>query len=612
MKNPILKFTVLFISLFVVINNWLFAPGNILSWDVFGYYLYLPLKFIYNDLGMVNDQVIFSIIEKYKSTSTFYQGMRFEDGHYVMKYSMGLSFFYAPFFFIGHLIAKTFGYPVDGFSAPYQYAIFIGCIIYTLIGIYFLAKVLKYFFSDKIASLLLLLTVFATNFILHTTMYGQNSYSHNILFSTYAIIIWLTIQWHKTYQWKHIIPLAIICGLTILSRPSEIVCLIIPAIWGIHNKTSLLEKLQILLKYKMQILSFGLLLIMIGSFQFIYWKLYAGKFLYNSYGGNAGEGFEFLSPYILKVLFSFRKGWFIYTPIMLLATAGFYFLYKSNRSIFYTLLIYFICTVYFISSWSCWWYAQSYSQRPVIPMYPVMAILLGYLLTAVAEKKNSVKLSFSILIILLLGLNLFQTVQHHKGIIHADRMTKAYYFKTFGKMKTEPEDEKLLMVNRSYDGTMQFKNPEDYTSRILQVYDFEAVVKHDTAFAKSGKYALKLDSTTIYSDNTEAAYSQLTTQDHAWIKVSAWIYPTDSIQKIPFTLACHFNHKGYPYHFMSIDFEKTNTIIPNTWNKVTFDYLTPEVRNASDNIKIFFWNRGKLPVYIDDMKVEVFEKKNEM
>ena len=148
MKNQILKICLSVIVLFIIINNFIFSPANILSWDVFGYYLYLPLKFIYHNLGIAHYSIIEQILSKYHNTATFYQAIKMPDGTYVMKYSLGLSFFYFPFFLIGHLIAKIFNYSVDGFSIPYQYSIFIAGITYSLFGIWALSKVLMRFFLN--------------------------------------------------------------------------------------------------------------------------------------------------------------------------------------------------------------------------------------------------------------------------------------------------------------------------------------------------------------------------------------------------------------------------------------------------------------------------------
>jgi hypothetical protein len=608
MKNQAVKLAIIAIAIFVIINNLIFSPGNILSWDVFGYYLYLPLKFIYHDLGLKDISIIHTIIDKYHSTATFYQAMQLPDGTYVMKYSMGLSFFYAPFFFIGHLIANLFNFPTDGFSAPYQYSIFIGGIVYSLIGIWALSKVLIRFFSQQVTILVLVAIVFSTNYLVHITMYGQNAISHNYLFTMYALILLLTILWHESYKLKYAIFLGIVCGITILSRPSEIVCLIIPAIWTVRNKSTFLDKISLLIKHKKQIIILALIIAAFGFCQLIYWKIHTGKFLFYSYGANAGEGFEFLHPYLYNVLFSFRKGWLIYTPVMIFGIIGFYHMYVKNRNIFYALFIYFLANIYIISSWSCWWYAQSYSQRPLIPSYPVMAIALGYFIAWLNEKKVIIKgLGYLVLTACLL-LNIFQTVQFHRGVLDNDRMTRKYYFKIFGKMSSTEDDKKLLLIQRSFDGSENFSNESEYKSKILKKLDFENSEKKDSTMSYSGKYSLKLDSANIFSSTIEAPYFELTNKGHAWIRVTAYVYPTKDIIADPFSLVVHFVHNGYPYKYYTFDSPNMKLEL-NKWNKIKFDYLTPEVRRDKDKLKVYFWNRGKGTFFIDDLQVEIFDKK---
>ncbi len=608
MKNRLLTFSIIALSIFIIINNFIFIPANILSWDVFGYYLYLPFKFIYNDLGLNHISIVNGVIGKYHNTVSFYQATQMPDGHYVMKYSMGMSFFYAPFFFIAHLIAKVFNYTADGFSAPYQYAVWIGSIIYTLIGIWALSKVLAHFFTHKIVILVLFIIVFSTNFFIHNTMYGQNAMSHNYLFMTYALIIWLTILWHQSFKLKYVVLLGIICGVSILSRPSEIVCLIIPAMWGVGNKNSLVEKLSLLFKYKKQMIVFGVILIVFGLCQLIYWKIYTGKFLFNSYGGNAGEGFEFFHPFISKVLFSFRNGWLIYTPVMMVAIIGFYFIYQQNRSIFYALFIYCILNLYIVSSWSCWWYGQSFSQRALIPSYPVMAIGFGYFLTWLGQQKIILKFITYVFLVGCVMLNLFQIKQIHYSVLSSDRMTREYYFRVFGRMTVTEEDKKTLLINRSFDGSENFNAPQEYDSKPLQKLDFENAAKKDSTYAYSGRYSFKLDSTNIYSPHIAYPYFKITNKDHAWIKVTAYVYSTKDMADNPFSLVVHFTHKDYPYKYKTYDSEKMK-IEPCKWNKIVFYYLTPEVRRENDKLMVYVWLRGKGTLYVDDLQVDVYEKK---
>ncbi len=599
--------TTLLLMLIIVFINYLFQPTNILTWDIFGYYLYLPFQFIYHDLGISHFEVLNEIVAKYHNTETLYQIIQQPNGTSVMKYSMGMSFFYAPFFFIGHAFAYLLDYPMDGFSLPYQKSIFFGGIIYSILGIWLLMKVLLHFFSDKVSAITLLLIVLATNILVHFGMFGQNAMSHNMLFFSYALILWLTIKWHETYKIKHIIGLAIICGLTILSRPSEIVCLLIPFLWGVANFKGFKEKIAILLKNKKQILLFVFIIVLIGSFQLIYWKIITGKFLFYSYGANAGEGFEFLSPYLYEVLFSFRKGWLLYTPIMVFAIIGFVQVYKKNRFIFWALFAYFLLNLYIVSSWSCWWYAQSFSQRSLIQSYPVMAIGLGYFIQWLMNQKLVVKVLLFLVIIGMIGINVFQSYQYYAGVLHGDSMTGAYYMRTFGKLHASEEDRKLLMVNRFFNGEEVFENDGSYIKTKEFTIERLEKIKYDSLTEVDFSTSNKLNVDTLYSPGIEIPYAEITEKGHAWLRITAWVYPVTDVVENPFCLVTHFTHKGFPYKYKAIDSEKLNLKL-NAWNKITLDYLTPEVRKVKDSLKVFFWLRGKQPLNVGGIKVEVYDK----
>jgi len=606
MKSHILTISVIAIAIFIILNNLLFFPNNLLSYDVFGYYLYLPLQFIYHDLGLRDDTLINSIIEEYNSTITFYQAMKLPDGNYVMKYTMGLSFFYAPFFFIGHLLAGIFNYPVDGFSIPYVYSIFFGNIIYTIIGIWALSNVLMRFFQVKIVILTLILIVFSTNYLLHMTMDGQNAMPQNFLFTTYALILWLSIKWHETHKLKHIILLSFICAITILSRPSEIVCLIIPLLWNVQNPNTAINKLKLLSKYKIHTFVFIAILILFASFQMIYWKTYTGEYVFYSYGANAGEGFDFFRPHIMDVLFSFRKGWLIYTPIMMFAIAGFYFIYIKNRSLFFAIFIYFICNLYLVSSWSCWWYAQSFSQRALIPSYPVMAMGLGYFLTSLNNQKLIVRGIIYACMLFFMLLNIFQVIQFKTGVMHGDRMSRPYYFRVFGKLYPNKEDKKLMLVNRTFDGNEIFDNENEYKSKFLKKMDFNEQEGNDSIIPYSGAF-FRLDSAIPYSPKIDVHYNQISDKDHVWVRISAYVYPTQELTENTFNLVTHFNHKDVAYKYKAFKLDTMNLKL-NQWNKINMDYLTPEIRSRWDNLIIYFWYQEKHPIYIDDLQVHIYEK----
>lgn len=61
-----------------------------IKWDVYGYYLYLPATFIYNDLGLENQDWINVTREKYKPSTTFYQAKKVENSNKkIIIYNVG-------------------------------------------------------------------------------------------------------------------------------------------------------------------------------------------------------------------------------------------------------------------------------------------------------------------------------------------------------------------------------------------------------------------------------------------------------------------------------------------------------------------------------------------
>src|SRR5436190_196876 len=112
--------------------------GNI-TWDKFGYYLYLP-AFFYDDPARLNN---FNHLVHSYNTGAEYQAMKAPNGNYVMKYSCGMAIMYLPGFLVGHAVAKIFNYPVDGMSMPYQTAVNFESLLVAILGMWLLRKILK-------------------------------------------------------------------------------------------------------------------------------------------------------------------------------------------------------------------------------------------------------------------------------------------------------------------------------------------------------------------------------------------------------------------------------------------------------------------------------------
>ncbi len=117
-----------------------------------------------------------------------------------------------------------------------------------------------------------------------------------------------------------------------------------------------------------------------------------------------------------------------------------------------------------------------------------------------------------------------------------------------------------------------------------------------------------LDSNFCFSTGIAAKYKDITDKDHVWIRASVYIYPVIDIKENPSTLVVTFQHKGANYKYRTVNTEYLNLKL-NEWNKISMDYMTPFPRSKNDNLNVYLWHRGKNEVFIDDLKVEVFERK---
>ncbi|MBI4944824.1 MAG: hypothetical protein HY840_00325 [Bacteroidetes bacterium] len=612
MKNKNSFFIFFLISLSIVFLNFREPSNNLIVWDQFGYYLYLPLTFIYHDLGIKDFSVVDMLMHKYQPITVFYQGIQLDNGGWVLRYTMGLAILDSPAFFTGHLFAYLLNYPMDGFSLPYQYALLCWSIVILLTGLYYLRLILLHFFSDKLAAFILLILCFGTNFLIMSTHEGillVNSY----LFTLFAIMLWHTIKWHEKHYLSSAIILGITLGLAALTRPTEIMYAIIPFCWGIKAPKEISQKIKIFLnEYRFHaIIMFGLM-ICIGSFQLFYWKKVTGNFFYDSYGANAGEGFDFQTPYTLQFLFSYRKGWLVYTPLMLFSIIGFIFLYRNKREIFWASLIFFSVFLYVVSSWTYWWYASCFSQRTMMQVYPLLAVSLGFFIQWIWRNKFIVKAVTVTLIFLFIALNILQSWQYKKGIISGERMTKKYYWSVFLKTTLPKGADELLLVERNPDSIPILK--EDNIHRKQNVFsknftNEEKAVKqialHDTTINFPDKVYI-IDSTAEFFNVYDIPYFELTDKYYAWLQVKTKVMALSPEKKMDAFIVITFLHKDKSYRYMAYPI-KNDSSLAYKWSEVNVSYLTPEIRSKTDRVQIYIWNRGKSSFAIDTINIEKFE-----
>jgi glycosyltransferase involved in cell wall biosynthesis len=449
--------TIAFIVTFMTVNmldvkHWK-EERRVIEWDAISYYAYLPAAFIYHDLSL-------SFIDGYRGPHKFiFWPEKGPEGKYVIKTTMGLSVLWLPFFGAGHLAALVSGADAGGFSPPYKFFLLVSALTFLLTGLIYLRKILLVQFSDNVTALVLAGFAFGTNLYWYTLF--QGTMAHVYSFALMGAFVWYSMKWHGVWGMEHgawgkergawgkehgtwgSIRLGLLLGLISLIRPTDIIIVLVFLLYGVTSWKEMKERVRLLAANYRHILIMAAMILIVWVPQMIYWKEMTGHWLYFSYGSD--ERFFFGDPAIIKGLFSWRKGLFIYTPLLLFSFAGIVILWikKSPHALPVTLFV--PLNIYIIFSWWCWWYGGGFGQRAFIDSYALMALsaaaLLGY---AFSSAKRWLRIIIMTVYLLLASLGIFNNIQYYNGAIHWDSMTKAAYCDSFGRVRPTARFQSLL------------------------------------------------------------------------------------------------------------------------------------------------------------------------
>jgi hypothetical protein len=400
------------------------------------------------------------------------------------------------------------------------------------------------------------------------------------------------------------LPIALTCGLMTLIRPTEVVCLLLPLLWGVGNWTSLREKAALLWRHRWQLLAFAGVLVLVGLPQFLYWKAATGHYAYTQYGGDAGEGMDWARPHLREVLVGFRKGWLVYTPLMGLACLGMAALYRRQHSIFWAVLVYLLTDLYLVSAWSCYWYAFCFGQRALIPTMAVMVLPLGAGLQWAWQKGIAARIAAVTAVSACILLNLFQSYQYDISLLDGDRMTWDYYKAIWGRLGVPHSEDRHLLVNRSLPDDRPIEFPELYTARPLRFQDFDTMPLPPQAPRMNGSSVTMLTPASPYTVALDIPFAEIIPPDqqHAFVRISGYLYAPQPGQDI--RVVSNGYHAGKPYAYRAMGLP----VKPGAWQYFSVARVTPELRAQEDIGRYYLLYEGSDTLYVEDLTFEVLAR----
>ena len=566
---------------------------RVINSDGKGYYAYLPAIFIYHDLQ-------FKFVEQYEAQyypanrSVFKEFRNNAGNRIVDKYFPGMAILWLPFFLFGHLLAWLEIFPMDGYSLPYQYSIAISALLFLWLGARWLQKLLKQLGSnDRAASFITFTVTLGTNLIFFTIV--EPSMTHVYSFALITGFAYTSFKLFHDYQPKWFVRSLLLFTLIFLIRPTNmLIILLVPFFAGSRESFSATFR-QVIGDRKAMIRGIFMAMILLAV-PFALWKLQTGKWLVYTYGD---EKLDLLHPHFLSILFSYNRGWMIYTPLVFVSMFGFINLFKQNRFRFWWLVGFLLLFIYVVSCWWVWDYASKCGQRVFIDIYAVTGLLLLLFYQSLSVLK--LKQLLSAIVILLISLNIIQFYQHTQWIFPPYTITRAIFWDSFFSLSKKA---KVFIPSEGIAGKKSFINDMESEKGLAWM---NQGTRNELVFHQ-GHYASKVDKYIPYSVGLETGVDSNFTTANRIIMITSWVLAPK--EKTEATLVVDFQTNGKTVSYNQ--FILKTFVQVDKWTRVEAAFYAPRELPVNGTTKIYFFNQSLLyNFYVDDLKIDFLSMKDE-
>jgi hypothetical protein len=598
---------VILLGSFLLVNFGFYSSRQtLIDGDGNGYYAYLPAIFIYHTIDFKEfAKVSPARDEKYHQPHYFFQ----KNDVLVNKYTCGTALLQAPMFLTALGLSALTGLETNGYTILFQYSVALSGLIFLYLGLHFLRKLLQsYQIREQLIIIAIMSILFATNLFFYA--FVQPSFSHVYSFFAITLFAFSVRKYFTGGPYRMLLLAAFALGLVVLIRPVNVLVLLaVPFLAGVPYSSLTTEALRGLhgaawrKNFHLVCTVSGIFLLTISP-QLVILTLQTGspfQWLY------PGEGFNFGHPHIIDFLFSYKKGWFVYTPFMLLLIPGLIVLIKRSKFEFITFLCFLLFAIYLFSAWWNWFYGDGFGMRPMVDYYGMFLVPVSLFLDRISGKTG--KIFTGSFIILSAGLNLIQSYQYAKEILHPDSMNKKAYWYTF--LRTSAPFEGVIGLSQEIVyGTISSE------PLIRAFQDFEQdgqgwikLQEADTGNAFSGNHLLKLDSNNVYSYGYSLLVDKkLQGRNDLYVAFSVHYYePAKNSAATALFVADVLDSQYRSLYYRNIKLECVPDRITGRWRKAEAGFRLPVLHDDAIQIRFYIWNKDRQTFFLDDMEIRLYE-----
>ncbi len=537
------------------------------------YYVYLPATFIYNwDASKFPPDI---------EAKCWGFTMDKKNNKVVIKTTCGVAILWTPFFLATHFIAVHWNLQPDGFSDFYERMTVIPGVFYLILGLFFLSKFLRFYFSRKISYITVLLIFAGTNLYFYGIDDGLMSHVNSFfLFSLFLFLLKKFLDGEKR-SYGSFLGLSIVLSLAILVRPTNILLISWIIFLDVRSWKEIIPRIRLFLK-PWYILIFLITLFIVFLPQFLYWKYLSGHFVWFSYPGESFSNWN--HPQLIRVWFSTLNGLFLYTPLALFFIAGIIIMIvkKVPNGIFIGLS--FLIVSYVFASWYCWFFGGSFGYRPVVEYYALFSLPFAYIISRLWRLRN-LYLQTSLVVLILFSVNYNLRMTYHTQWNTSSVWAWDDYLRylDYAGMYEYPR--------HSYTYIQDFEN-----FGIPEVFPVRTCV-HSPIWA--GYVSKSIEFNTLFSGRLDNILRKPVKK----VSADVWINPGKKL-KTGARFVCRVedtHHKFYFLRDVNIDDYLKE---PEKWCRISTNFEIPEWVDQANTISFLIWNLAKTDTtYIDDLKL---------
>lgn len=325
---------------------------RIVDGDAIQYYAYLRSAVFDHDLDFEND---YSALYGSSADASGWLRERTPTGRPRNMMSVGPAILWAPLYLLvvaAAAIGAALGLPivVDGFATPFPLAAGVAGVGYATLGVYLCYRTCALRFSPRASFWGALLAWLASPALYYSLVSPTYAHAASIFTTALFVFVWLRSVGDGTT--RRFVILGAIAGLAMLVRWQSAILMVLPVIEILDQRKSKGGPAALAIM--------GATAFLVFIPQLLAWKAIYGQFFVVP----QGSGFmRWTQPEVLSVLFSTRRGLFLWTPALALAAIGLVFLIRRDRVLGIGAVVVVVLSIYVNAAARDWWAGEAFGAR---------------------------------------------------------------------------------------------------------------------------------------------------------------------------------------------------------------------------------------------------------